>query len=74
MTRFCPECTKGFEPDLPHKQVGAEPWQNEQHSVMGFCSDRCWDRHLGVRHAYTYDEKGRRFKDGERLLFAEAPL
>jgi hypothetical protein len=51
---------------------GAEPYQNEQH-ILGFCSDKCFDDSMGPRSEYTYDERGRRFENGERKLFADAP-
>ena len=80
---ICPQCGKHYEPELPERDPldrrpiqkiypGTEPYQKEQLKT-GLCSDKCWDNHIGVKHKYTYDEKGRRFKDGNRLLFAEPP-
>jgi len=79
---ICPECGKRYKPELPipsDKRTridtiypDSEPYQREQ-LTTGLCSDRCFDRHIGVKHKYVYDEKGRRFKNGERLLYAESP-
>ena len=71
--KTCPECRKGYEPDFPVLVEGAEPYQNEQHKV-GYCSDKCYDEAIsGERAEYTYDEKGRRFENGERKLYADPP-
>ena len=51
----------------------AEPYQKEQLKT-GYCSDRCYDEAIsGHRPEYTYDEKGRRFENGERKIFADPP-
>lgn len=73
----CPHCKKEYEPELqrppgdrrPIQKIfpDSEPYQREQ-LIQGFCSDKCWDEYLGVE-GYTYDEKGRRFKDGVRILY-----
>jgi len=69
--RTCPECLKDYEPEKPSQQMGQEPWENEQH-ILGYCSDKCYDEAIsGERPEYTYDEKGRRFENGERKLFAD---
>ena len=69
----CPECKKDYEPDFPERREGAEPYQNEQHKV-GYCSDKCFDEAIsGHRPEYMYDEKGRRFENGVRKLFADPP-
>ena len=76
----CPECKKEYTPELPPRPEGdrrmiqaiypnAEPYQTEQ-LIVGICSDKCFD---GERTEYTYDEKGRRFENGERKLFADPP-
>ncbi|KKN05103.1 hypothetical protein LCGC14_1090580 [marine sediment metagenome] len=83
MERRCPHCTKVYETDLERApgdnrliQVifpDAEPYQREQLKV-GYCSDKCIDEDMsGERPEYTYDEKGRRFENGERKLFADPP-
>ncbi len=74
----CPECGKEYIPDLISAPVGfaptAEPYQKEQ-LIIGICSDKCYDESIsGTREPqYTYDEKGRRFENGERKLFADPP-
>ena len=80
--KICPNCRKIYrsELDLPDndprliQQIlpDAEPWQREQLKT-GYCSDKCYDEAIGADARYTYDEKGRRFKDGVRQLYAEAP-
>lgn len=80
----CLHCRKHYKPELSMPPGGdprplqkiypnAEPYQLEQLMLLGICSDKCFDEYIGVKHKYTYDEKGRRFKDGKRLLYAEAP-
>ena len=82
----CPECKKIYTPELPPRPRNdlrsiqkiypdAEPYQTEQLSSVGFCSDKCWDESIsGTREPqYTYDERGRRFENGERKLFADPP-
>lgn len=70
----CPQCKKEYTPDLPERRKDAEPYQNEQHQI-GYCSDKCNDEALsGTREPqYTYDERGRRFENGVRKLFADPP-
>jgi len=73
MSCHCPQCNKNYTPDFPERRHDAEPYQNEQHQ-LGYCSDKCFDEAVngvGGRPEYTYDEKGRRFENGVRRLFAE---
>ncbi len=83
MKRRCPHCTKVYETDLerpsgdrrPIQKIfpDAEPYQREQLNI-GYCSDKCNDEAIsGERSEYTYDERGRRFENGERKLFADPP-
>ncbi len=84
MKRRCPQCTKVYETDLElplddRRAIqkifpDAEPYQREQLKV-GYCSDKCNDEAVsGKRPEYTYDdEKGRRFENGVRKLFADPP-
>jgi len=78
--KVCPNCGKEYETDLeardprdprPIQKIypDAEPYQREQ-LKLGLCSDKCFDEYVGTEEEYTYDEKGRRFKDGERKLYA----
>lgn len=81
----CPQCMKFYTPELPPRPRNdlrsiqliypdAEPYQREQLQT-GYCSDKCIDEaYSGTREPqYTYDEKGRRFENGERKLFADPP-
>ncbi len=65
----CPHCKKAYTPE-----GGDEPWQKEQ-LIIGICSDKCYDESIsGTREPqYTYDERGRRFENGERKPFADPP-
>ena len=83
MKRICPKCEKIYETELERPSgdnraiqkifPDAEPYQREQLQV-GYCSDKCNDEAIsGERPEYTYDEKGRRFENGERKLFADPP-
>ena len=81
----CPNCKRVYTPELPPPRgdysarnrpiqkiyPDAEPYQREQLQT-GLCSDKCFDG--GWRPEYTYDEKGRRFENGERKLFADPPI
>ena len=85
LLRQCPKCKRFYETELEAKEKGdtqtiqdiypdAEPWQTEQLTSTGLCSDKCYDESIsGERPEYTYDEKGRRFENGERKLFADPP-
>lgn len=69
--RTCPHCLKDYEVDAPNQTAELEPWQRQQHQYPPYCSDKCFDEAIsGERPEYTYDEKGRRFEDGVRKLFA----
>jgi len=80
----CPQCKKIYEIELPPRPEGdrrmiqdiypdAEPYQREQ-LQLGYCSDKCFDESIsGSRPEYTYDEKGRRFENGVRQPYADAP-
>ena len=74
----CPQCKKFYTPELisppgPGFHPTAEPYQKEQ-LIIGICSDKCYDESIsGHRPEYTYDEKGRRFENGERKPFADPP-
>jgi len=81
--RQCPKCKKVYTTELEPKADSrmiqdiypdAEPYQREQLQT-GYCSDKCIDEALsGTREPqYTYDERGRRFENGERKLFADPP-
>jgi len=78
--RICPNCGREYETDFEAPDPrdprliqkiypDAEPYQREQ-LKLGYCSDKCFDESIGADADYTYDEKGRRFKDGVRKLYA----
>ena len=77
MTR-CPQCKKEYIPDLISAggwlHPDAEPYQRQQLQYPPYCSDKCFDEAIsGHRSEYTYDEKGRRYENGVRKIFADPP-
>ncbi len=79
----CPQCWKFYTPELIAiagqslvrlAHTKEEPYQRQQLQHPPYCSDKCYDEAIsGERPEYTYDEKGRRFENGIRKLFADPP-
>ena len=83
--RTCENCKREYIPVLgerdPNRPIqeqfpDAEPWEREQLSVLGFCSDECFDKYLGVE-GYVYTD-GKRFvltpMGSRRALYVGDPI